>query len=173
MPSLIYARYRSICADAATMQVFLQRFLRAAIVATTVEYTYLEQRARYLLELHLIDYDSLRFHSSTVAAAAVFLCRVLLTYEKNVLDEPFVDHVIWNKTMQHYTCHTAEQLKPCVQHLHKLLLHAPRSQNRAVYEKYSSDKKARVAKLLCPAVIDMCIYEPFHAMPVPASWLRN
>lgn len=153
------------------MQVFLQRFLRAAIVATTVEYTYLEQRARYLLELHLLDYDSLRFHSSTVAAAAVFLCRVLLNSGHNCADEPHRHHVIWNKTMQHYTCHTAEQLKPCVQHLHTLLLHAPRSQNRAVFNKYSSDKKAGVAHLMCLPAIDECVYEPFHAIPVPAGWL--
>eukprot|EP00892_Ulva_mutabilis_P007585 jgi/Ulvmu1/5199/UM021_0216.1 len=156
-----------------TAKVFLQRFLRAAIVATSVEYTYLEQRARYLLELHLLDYDSLRFHSSTVAAAAVFLCRVLLNSAPTLTDEPLCEHVIWNKTMQHYTSHTAEQLKPCVQHLHKLLLHAPRSQNRAIYTKYSSDKKAAVAQLKCPAIIDDCVFEPFHALPVPANWLST
>lgn len=156
-----------------SLQVFLQRFLRAAIIATTVEYSYLEQRARYLLELHLLDYDSLRFHSSTVAAAAVFLCRVILNSGQNTTDELVREHVIWNKTMQHYTCHTAEQLKPCVQHLHQLLLHAPRSQNKAVYTKYSSAKKAGVAQLMCPEMIDERVYEPFHAIPVPAAWLST
>lgn len=153
------------------MQVFLQRFLRAAILATSVEYSYLEQRARYLLELHLLDYDSLRFHSSTVAAAAVFLCRVILNSTPSLTDEPLREHVIWNKTMQHYTSHTAEQLKPCAQHLHRLLLNAPQSQNRAVYMKYSSDKKACVAQLRCPSAINDCVFEPFYAIPVPASWL--
>lgn len=45
------------------MQAFLQRFLRAAHVATVVEYKYLEQLTRYILELSLLDITMLAFLS--------------------------------------------------------------------------------------------------------------
>jgi cyclin-A len=154
------------------MQVFMQRFLRAAIDATTIEYSYLEQHARYVLELTLLDYECLRFRPSTLAAAAILFSRAVLAGQNwtngNV---QWCPHVLWNRTMQHYTFHSAAALQPCVQHLCKLVSHDQDQSKSAVFRKYKVEKRKAVSLIPCPEQFDGRIFQPNHAMAVPQDWV--
>ena len=155
-------------------QVFLQRFLRAAQVAISSEYRYLEHLSRYVLELSLLDHTLLVYRTSTVAAAALFLSRVLLAkaHKRSVRMRP---HYIWTHTMEHYTFHTAKELQPCVRHLHSLLLSAGSKDNRtvAIRNKYRSSRRMAVANIFFAPEIADDVFEPYHGILVPAEQLSH
>lgn len=156
------------------MQVFLQRFLRAAQVATSTEYKYLEHLARYVLELALLDHSLLVYRTSTTAAAALFLSRLVLAKaERSAVRTR--EHVIWTRTMEVYTFHTAYELRDCVCHLHRLMLAASRSGGRttAVRNKYLSKRRHQVANFLVLPAISDAVFQPYYPIAVPADVLGS
>ena len=160
--------------SAPAVQVFLQRFLRAAQVATATEYRYLEMLSRYVLELSLLDYAMLAYRPSTIAAAALFLSRVLLAKAHKRPAETR-RHVIWTRTMEHYTFHTAAELAPCVRHLHEVLLAASSKASRtvAVRTKYSHPRRMSVAKMLFVPTFSDDVFQRYHGILVPADVLAH
>jgi cyclin-A len=154
--------------------VFLQRFLRAAQVATAVEYRYLEHLSRYVLELSLLDHTLLRYRTSTVAASALFLSRVLLAKAHAATGETR-QHVIWPKTMEHYTFHRPGELRSCVQQLHAILLAVSNNNTRmtAVRSKYCNPRRMSVADMYFVPTLSADIFEPYQSLPVPAEMLDH
>lgn len=158
----------------AHLQVFLQRFLRAAQVATVVEYRYLEHLSRYVLELSLLDPALLSYRTSTVAASALFLSRLLLAKAHASAGESR-PHVIWTRTMEHYTFHQAGELRACVRQLHAVLLTVSSAATRttAVRTKYRSPRRMSVADMYFVPAFPDDVFERYHSLPVPAEMLQH
>jgi Cyclin, C-terminal domain len=154
--------------------VFLQRFLRAAQVATASEYRYLEHLSRYVLEVSLLDHTLLAYRTSTVAAAALFLSRVLLAkaHKRGAQTRP---HIVWTRTMEHYAFHTAAELRLCVRHLHGMLLAAGCKASRtvAIRNKYRSPRRMAVANMYFVPTFPDDVFEQYHGIPVPAELLSH
>ena len=162
------------------MQAFLQRYLRAAHVATTVEYHCLEAFSRYILELSLLDFGMLKYRSSMVAAAAILLARTLLAHPHCDGGYPSTDvrsHVVWTHTMEYYTGHTARDLEGCVMQLHRTLLNvttASRTKTKPfVCTKYSQTKWGSVATMNVLSELPSKMFERFGTFPVPAHHLAH
>ncbi|KAL6599994.1 A/B/D/E cyclin, partial [Neocallimastix sp. 'constans'] len=85
--------------------------------------------AKFLMELSLIDHRFLFFPPSKVAAAAMYLSRLIL------------DRGEWNANMRHYSGYTEEELSDCVD-LMLLLLLIPRKNFPSIQllKKYESKK---------------------------------
>ena len=156
------------------MQAFLQRFLRAAHVATVVEYKYLEQLTRYILELSLLDITMLAFRPSTIAAAVLLLARILLAHHDRVRG-PAAQHVVWTRTMEYYAFHEASALEPCARKLHKTLLSARTrgSKVTAICAKYLQAKRGEVARLHFIKELPANAFERFASFPVPLEYLKH
>lgn len=154
--------------------MFLQRFLRAAQVATASEYRYLENLARYVLELSLLDHSLLAHRTSTVAASALFLSRILLA-KAHQKTAHMRKHIIWTRTMEHYTFHSACELRSCVRHLHRLLLAASDQSSRmtAMRTKYRSARRMYVASMYFVPSFSDEVFEQYHGIPVPAEMLEH
>jgi cyclin-A len=154
------------------LQAFLQRFLRAAHIATTFEYHYLESLARYILELSLLDYSMLVYRSSTVAAASILLARVLLAHAHRE-SENTRPHVVWTRTLEHYAFHTAKELEGCVYQLHRMLITLSSKQKKApfVCSKYKQQKWLSVASLPFMTTLPSEMFDRFCTFPVPAESL--
>lgn len=158
------------------MQAFLQRFLRAAHVATAMEYQCLEALARYILELSLLDYSMLRHRCSTVAASAILLARALIVHIPP--DEPTKatrKHVLWTRTLEQYAFHTARELEDCVRQLHRTLLTVTNRSKKQpfVCTKYKHPKWGKVATLPLLEKLPASMFERFAWFPVPASYLSH
>lgn len=152
-------------------QVFVQRFLRAVSEATEVEYRYLEQYVRYVLELALRDYGCLQFRPSTLAAGTLLLSRFILAGAVgSSWCGQWVPHRLWSKTTQHYTFHSAAALKQCVRHVHQLLMRDQQAKNSAPYRKYSDRRRKQVSKFQVPS-LDENIFRHDFSCPVPSTWL--
>lgn len=178
MPVLMQNRVQRLvqcCWSPCTVvQVFLQRFLRAAQVATASEYRYLEHLSRYVLELSLLDHSLLAYRTSTVAAAALFLSRVLLA-KAHAKSGNMRSHIIWTRTMEHYTFHAAADLRPCVRQLHRLLMDASNARSRmtAVRTKYRSQRRMAVASMYFVPTFSDDVFEQYYGIPVPAEMLDH
>ena len=98
--------------------------------------------AFYLVELALVDYPSLKFSYSMLAAAALYTARLALGREN-----PFCSQ------LQHHSGYTAASVQECAVHLAGLFRKAPSASLQAVMKKYSSDKFGAVAKLPAPAAL--------------------
>lgn len=161
-------------------QVFVQRFLRAVSEATEMEYKYLEQYVRYVLELALRDYGCLQFRPSTLAAGTLLLSRFILAgpaagtaARAQVVSSwcgQWVTHRLWSKTTEYYTFHSAADLKPCVRHLHQLLMRDHQLKNSAPFRKYGDRRRKNVSKFQVP-VLDDSIFSNDFSCPVPSHWL--
>lgn len=162
------------------VQAFLQRYLRAAHVATTVEYHCLEAFSRYILELSLLDFSMLRYRSSMVAAAAILLARTLLANQHHNTEHPSTElrsHVVWTRTMEFYTGHAARDLEDCVRHMHRTLVSvngASKSKRQPfVCHKYSQAKWGAVATMTVMPALPSTMFERFAMFPVPAHYLAH
>ena len=155
------------------MQAFLQRFLRTTHLATQVEYRCLEPLCRYILELSLLDFNILQYRASTIAAATVFLARLLLAHmHKNNGD--LLPHVMWTRTMEYYTFHGAEELAPCVHKLHKTLLHASvKTRELSVSKKYKSPKRGSVSQLRYLTELPKHAFARFASFAVPRDYFMH
>lgn len=162
------------------MQAFLQRYLRAAHVATTVEYHCLEAFSRYILELSLLDFSMLRYRSSLVAAAAILLARTILAHQHQDTEHPSTEmrsHVVWTRTMEYYTAHTAKDLEDCVRQLHRTLVSvsgASKSKRQPfVCHKYSQAKWGSVATMHVMPTLPSTMFQRFAMFSVPAYYLAH
>lgn len=52
---------------------------------------------------------------------------------------------VWNKTIQHYTTYSEQQLDPIVQKMAQVVMDAPSSKLRAVYNKYKQPKLGQIS----------------------------
>jgi cyclin-A len=160
------------------LQAFLQRFLRASHIATQVEYKCLEALTRYILELSLLDFSMLSYRPSTVAAATLLLARILLAHMHHQ-SGPYLPHVVWTRTLEHYTFHTAEELEACTRKLHKTLLAAScKSDNErrtfhSIYTKYEQTRRGAVARLGFMTSLPAHAFEPMAQFWVPAEYFSH
>ncbi|GLT27993.1 hypothetical protein SLA2020_029540 [Shorea laevis] len=117
-----------------THYVFLVRFLKASIPDEKME-----NMVFFLAELGMMQYETIMFCPSMVAASAVYAARCTLNKKP-----------AWTDTLKHHTGYSEEQLMDCA----KLLVHfhskATENRLQAVYRKYSSSLREAVA-LLQPA----------------------
>lgn len=161
------------------VQAFLQRFLRAAHVATTMEYQCLEALARYILELSLLDYSMLRHRCSTVAASAILLARALIVHippeSSTEMSNATRKHVLWTRTLEQYAFHTARELEDCVRQLHRTLLTVTNKSKKQpfVCTKYKHSKWGKVATLPLLDELPDSMFERFAWFSVPASYLSH
>ena len=98
--------------------------------------------AHYLVELTLPNYGMLRYPSSMVAAAAVYLANWALR------DEAALPYALAK-----HSGFSQAALRPCVVNLIELHKKAPTASLLAVYKKYSSEKLGGIAKLPTPLSI--------------------
>jgi cyclin B len=92
--------------------------------------------ALYISELALLDYSMLVYLPSTVAAACVYLARLILQNP-----EP------WNWTLEYYTRHAPQTLMPCVVQLYDLVQGARNHKCQAIRKKYSYAKYGGVSAM--------------------------
>nr|UST29463.1 g2/mitotic-specific cyclin-A-like [Haliclona caerulea] len=126
-----------------TILNFLERFVKATQAPENMA-SKVESLARYLCELSLLDVDPfIEYLPSTVAASAVVLSLHTLGLQS------------WNETLSHYTGLEFHELQSCIQDLHRVFAHAPKRQQQAIREKYSSSKCHCVSKLSPPEILPM------------------
>lgn len=124
-----------------TIKSFLRRFVRAAQADLPRPSIELELLGNYFAELTLVDYNSLRFLPSIIAASAVFLAKRTLWPEANP----------WTTTLQHYSNLTPSQLEECARNLHDLHCNRRGCTLPAIREKYRQAKFQHVASIPpCP-----------------------
>lgn len=158
------------------VQAFLQRFLRAAHVATVMEYQCLEALSRYILELSLLDYSMLRHRCSTIAASAILLARALIVHiPPEEASTNTRKHVLWTRTLEQYAFHTARDLEDCVRQLHRTLLTVTNKSKKQpfVCTKYKHPKWGKVANLPLLEKLPDAIFDRFSWFPVPESYLSH
>lgn len=97
--------------------------------------------ATYLVELALPDYSMLKYSSSLLSAAAVYVAQK--TLGRNALPP----------ALQYHSQYTEAQIRPCAQQIVQLHRKASSNSLLAVYKKYSTAKYMEVAKL--PAAISL------------------
>ncbi|KAL4443504.1 hypothetical protein ABPG75_011241 [Micractinium tetrahymenae] len=110
---------------------FLGRNFKAAGVTNNKEVTLL---ATYLVELSLVDYGSLKFPYSQIAAAATYVSQLTVG-----MPDPY------SHTLQRHSGYTLPAIMDCAQHLANLMRKAPNSSLVAVYKKYSTEKTQKIA----------------------------
>lgn len=122
---------------------FLRRFSKAA----KSDYR-AHTLCKYLIELALVDYSMIKYCPSKVAAAAIYLTRIMINGDPD-----------WNTTLQHYTKYKKEDILPCARDLLNTLNQVPKqvmsshSPLRAAFHKYSSKCFWEVSKITPPAYI--------------------
>ncbi|XP_031565308.1 G2/mitotic-specific cyclin-B-like isoform X2 [Actinia tenebrosa] len=95
--------------------------------------------AKYLMEITLLDYGSIQFLPSEIAAAALCLSMKLL------------DNSEWTQTLEYYSTYTETHLTTCMKRIAKLVLKTKDkdSKGKAVYNKYASSKFMKISTLTC------------------------
>ncbi|KAL3639663.1 G2/mitotic-specific cyclin-1 [Castilleja foliolosa] len=94
----------------------------------------------FLAELGMMNYETLNYCPSKIAASAVYAARCTLN------KAPF-----WNDTLQMHTGFSEQELMGCAKMLVNLHLKAPEQNLKGIYKKYSSSEKRSVA-VLPPAI---------------------
>ncbi|XP_074306784.1 G2/mitotic-specific cyclin S13-7-like [Silene latifolia] len=117
-----------------TPYVFLTRYIKASIPDNEIQ-----NMVYFLAELALMNYNSISFCSSMIAASAVYVAR--LTLQKSPA---------WTETLGRYTGFSESQLLDCAKMLATLHSGAPGHKLQNVYKKYSKAEKFAVA-LTSPA----------------------
>ncbi|NXG74218.1 CCNB1 protein, partial [Baryphthengus martii] len=90
---------------------------------------------KYLMELSLLDYDTVHFLPSKTAAAAFCLALKLL------------DGCKWMATLQHFIPYAERELLPVMQHIAKnvILVNKGSAQQTTIKKKYSSRKHSKIS----------------------------
>uniref|UniRef100_A0A2K5I9F9 Uncharacterized protein n=1 Tax=Colobus angolensis palliatus TaxID=336983 RepID=A0A2K5I9F9_COLAP len=93
--------------------------------------------AKYLMELTLIDYDTVHYHPSKVAAAACCLSQKLLGQGK------------WNLKQQYYTGYTENEVLEVMQHMAKNVVKVNENLTKfiAIKNKYASSKLLKISTI--------------------------
>ncbi|GBG29329.1 G2/mitotic-specific cyclin-A [Hondaea fermentalgiana] len=136
-----------------TAKTFMRRFQRAARITQQEKVL-----GNYLLELSLTSYELAGYVPSLIAAAAVFVARVTLFASDShaVVTEPSADprlvddDDLWSTQLRHYCGFSLEQIAAVVRKLHELHTQANRSNERAIFQKYSLKVFFRVATKIPP-----------------------
>jgi len=101
--------------------------------------------AKYAMELTLVQYHTMHYTPSKLAAAALALSMKILGEE----DKPFEE--LWTPTLEHYTSYSFEQIRQYVVDLAALMwdtTEAPRNAKfMTVRKKYEDKKFMKIAKL--------------------------
>ncbi|KAG4927752.1 hypothetical protein JHK82_053446 [Glycine max] len=111
--------------------VFLVRFIKAAVPDQE-----LENMAHFMSELGMMNYATLMYCPSMVAASAVFAARCTLNKAP-----------LWNETLKLHTGYSQEQLMDCARLLVGFHSTLGNGKLRVVYRKYSDPQKGAVAVL--------------------------
>ncbi|KAI6655282.1 G2/mitotic-specific cyclin-B-like [Oopsacas minuta] len=114
---------------------FLRRYSKAGEVTPEMHVM-----SKFLMELAQPQIMSLVFPSSELAAGALCLTANILPRDNK--KEP----TGWNKTLQHYSGYSQDQLIPVMKGFAQLVNGMCKSGQQAVYAKYSSNKFMEVAK---------------------------
>ncbi|XP_010543801.1 PREDICTED: cyclin-B1-3 isoform X1 [Tarenaya hassleriana] len=117
-----------------TQYVFLARFIKAAISDPEME-----NMVYFLAELGMMNYDTLMFCPSVLAASAVYAARCSLNRSP-----------AWTETLKFHTGYSESQLMDCSKLLTFIHSKAEESKLRAVWKKYSRSERGAVA-LVAPA----------------------
>ncbi|XP_019458931.1 PREDICTED: G2/mitotic-specific cyclin S13-7-like isoform X2 [Lupinus angustifolius] len=112
-----------------TPYVFLVRFIKASVPDQE-----LENMSHFLSELGMMQYSTLMFCPSMVAASAVFAARCTLN------KTPF-----WNETLKLHTGYSEEQLMDCAKLLVSFHSTIGGGKLKVVHRKYSDPQKGAVA----------------------------
>ncbi|KXJ27183.1 G2/mitotic-specific cyclin-B [Exaiptasia diaphana] len=91
--------------------------------------------AKYLMEVTLPDYTSVKFLPSEIAAAALCLALKL------------IDKSSWTPTLEYYSTYTEGQLKPCMKRIAQLVV--TKGKDKAVHTKYAQSKFMRISTYQC------------------------
>lgn len=113
-----------------TAYVFMKRFLKAAQSDKKVELL-----SFFMTELCLVEYETLRFPPSMLAAAAIFTAQCTLGMAKE-----------WTKTCEKYSNYTRDQLLECSKLMVTFHQKAATGRLTGVHRKYSISKYGFVAK---------------------------
>ncbi|XP_075475447.1 G2/mitotic-specific cyclin-2-like [Primulina tabacum] len=117
-----------------TPYVFLVRFIKASMTDSDVE-----NMVYFLAELGMMNYSTLMYCPSVIAASAVYAAR--FTLNKTPL---------WNETLRKHTGFSEPQLKDCAKLLVSFHSAAAENKLKGTYRKYTSMERKAVA-LLPPA----------------------
>merc|ERR1712146_143869 len=91
----------------------------------------------YLSELALVDYHMLKFPSSKIAAAAIYVARDF------VLQANCHSYVL-----EQYTHYSIEVLQLCTKFLTRLFMKAPKARLQAVFKKFSGLRFNEIVKII-------------------------
>lgn len=120
-----------------TAYTFLIRFLKAAGADAPTAY-----RARYFCERATLEYSTLKYLPSSIAAASVFIA---LRCNEGATDS------VWTSEMATHTHNDVTTLRPCVAEIAEIVRAAPDSSQQGVRRKYASTRFLRVAMDELPA----------------------
>lgn len=118
-----------------TPYVFLVRFIKASVPDQDV----MEHMVYFLAELAMMNYTTIMYCPSIIAASAVYVARVTLNKSPG-----------WNETLKLHTGFSEIQLMDCAKLLVTFHSMAAESKLKVVYRKYSNPQRGAVA-LLPPA----------------------
>ncbi|XP_051138738.1 G2/mitotic-specific cyclin-1-like [Andrographis paniculata] len=118
-----------------TPYVFLVRFIKASQTESDVE-----NMVYFLAELGMMNYSTLIYCPSMIAASAVYVARSTLGKSP-----------AWNDTLKLHTGFSETQLSDCAKLLAKLHSSVAEMRQRGIYRKYSSSERCAVALLPPPA----------------------
>ncbi|KAK8522280.1 hypothetical protein V6N12_055997 [Hibiscus sabdariffa] len=113
-----------------TPYVFMRRFLKAAHSEKKLDFL-----SFFLVELCMVEYETLKFHPSLLAAAAIYTAQCSLWQIRT-----------WTKTSEWHTKYTEEQLLECSKLMVTYHQKAGSGKLKGVHRKYSSYKFGYAAK---------------------------
>lgn len=112
---------------------FLRRYSKAGDV-DILQHTL----AKYLIELSQLDYELAHVDPSEQSAAALCLSLHLLSTDESE---------VWSATLQYYSTYSEQKLMPTITRMAALAATASKSSLKAVFNKYCSRTKLKVAML--------------------------
>ncbi|KAF8087590.1 hypothetical protein N665_0577s0003 [Sinapis alba] len=132
-----------------TTNTFLRRFTRVAQEDFQMSHLQMEFLCSYLSELSILDYNSLKFLPSVVAASAVYLARFIIRPKQHP----------WSVMLEEYTRYKAGDLRECVCMIHDLYLSRKGGALQAVREKYKQHKFKCVATMPVSPELPLTFFE--------------
>ncbi|CAH2071159.1 unnamed protein product [Thlaspi arvense] len=132
-----------------TINSFIRRFTRVAQEDFKVPHLQLEPLSCYLSELSILDYKTVKFVPSLLAASAVFLARFIIRPKQHP----------WNQVLEEYTKYKAADLQVCVGIMHDLYLSRRGANLQAVRDKYKDPKFQCVATMPVSPEVPVTLWE--------------
>ncbi|KAL9882426.1 G2/mitotic-specific cyclin-B3-like [Glossina fuscipes fuscipes] len=139
---------------------FLRRYARCAKIAIPTL-----TLARYILELSLMDYDTIAFSDSKMAAAALFIALRLVGEEE-----------AWNATLEYYSGYKLMDFGEIVPVLNEGLHRKPEGTIKTIRSKYSCKifhEVAKVALMPTEELFENNLDLASYSMSAPINTLKN